>query len=56
MLDVVDNAGIWCLRCKFDGDYDKAGLPDPLIMTTDVRVRDGLIVTLFIITNTTPQY
>jgi len=56
VLDVIDNAGMFCLRCKYDGNYDKTGLPDPLIMTSYIRVRDGLIVTLFIINNTAPQY
>ena len=39
-----------------EGDYDKTVLPDPLIMTSYIRVRDGKIVTLFIINNTPPQY
>lgn len=47
-VEVVDNAGMCCVRCKFDGDYDKTGLPDPLIMTIYFRVRDAKIVTLFI--------
>ena len=44
------------MRCKFDGDYDKTNLPNPLIMTNYFRVRDGKIVTLFIIKNNDPQY
>jgi hypothetical protein len=55
-VDAVDNAGMWCVRCRYEGDYDKTGLPDPLIMTNYMRVRDGKIVTLFIINNTAPQY
>jgi hypothetical protein len=55
-VEVVDNAGMWCVRCRYDGDYDKAGLPDPLIMTNYFRLRDGKIVTLFVIKNTEPQY
>jgi hypothetical protein len=55
-VDAVDNAGMWCVRCRYDGDYDKTGLPDPLIMTNYIRVRDGKVVTLFIIKNTAPQY
>ena len=55
-VEAVDNAGMWCVRCRYQGDYDKAGLPDPLIMTNYLRVRDGKIVTLFIINNTTPRY
>jgi hypothetical protein len=55
-VEVVDNAGMWCVRCRYDGDYDKTGLPDPLIMTNYFRLRDGKIVTVFIIKNTEPQY
>ncbi len=55
-VEAVDNAGMWCVRCRYDGDYDKTGLPDPLIMTNYIRVRDGKIVTLFIIKNNAPQY
>jgi hypothetical protein len=55
-VEVVDNAGMLCVRCRYDGDYDKAGLPDPLIMTNYFRVRDDKIVSLFIIKNTEPQY
>jgi hypothetical protein len=55
-IEAVDNAGMWCVRCRYDGDYDKAGLPDPLIMTNYLRVRDGKIATLFIVNNTAPQY
>ena len=55
-IEAVDNAGMWCVRCRYDGDYDKTGLPDPLIMTNYLRVRNGKIVTLFIVNNTPPQY
>ena len=56
VVDVVDNDGMWCVRCKYDGDYDKTGLPDPLIMTNYFRVKDDKIVTLFIVNNSDPQY
>jgi hypothetical protein len=55
-LEAVDNAGMWCVRCRYAGDYDKNGLPDPLILTNYFRVRDGKVVTLFIVHNTAPQY
>ncbi|WAC93631.1 nuclear transport factor 2 family protein [Mycobacterium sp. Aquia_213] len=55
-VEAVDNAGMWCVRCRYEGDYDKTGLPDPLIMTNYIRVRDGKIATLFIVNNTAPQY
>jgi nuclear transport factor 2 (NTF2) superfamily protein len=56
VVEAVDNAGMWCLTCRYDGDYDKTGLPDPLFLTNYIRVRDGKVVTLFITKNSEPQY
>src|ERR1700759_4750503 len=53
-VEVVENDGLCAVRCKFDGDYDKTNLPDPLVMTNYFRVRDGKIITLLIIKNTDP--
>jgi hypothetical protein len=53
---VADNDGMYAVQCTYDGDYDKTGLPNPLIMTNYLRVRDGKIVTLFVIKNNVPQY
>jgi hypothetical protein len=55
-VEAVDNAGMWCVRCRYEGEYDKTGLPDPLILTNYLRVIDGKIVTLFIVKNEPPQY
>jgi ketosteroid isomerase-like protein len=55
-IEIVDNDGLYAVRCTFDGDYDKTNLPNPLIMTNYFRVRDGKIVTLFIVKNSDPQY
>jgi ketosteroid isomerase-like protein len=55
-IEVVDNAGMYAVRCKFDGDYDKTNLPNPLIMTNYFRLADGKIVTLFVIKNNEPAY
>jgi hypothetical protein len=55
-IEVVDNDGFYAVRCKFEGDYDKTNLPDPLIMTNYFRIRDGKIVTLFIVKNNDPKY
>jgi hypothetical protein len=55
-FEIVDNAGMLCVRCRYDGDYDKTGLPDPLVMTSYFRLRDDKIVSLLIIKNTQPQY
>ncbi len=55
-IEVVDNHGLYAVRCMFDGDYDKTNLPTPLIMTNYFRVRDGKIVTLFVIKNSDLRY
>jgi ketosteroid isomerase-like protein len=55
-IEVVDNSGMCAVRCKFDGDYDKSGLPDPLVMTNYFRVQNGKISTLFVIKNNEPKY
>ena len=39
------------VHAAMDGTYDKAGLPDPLVLTHYFTVRDGLIVRLVIIRN-----
>jgi hypothetical protein len=55
-VEVADNAGLYAVQCKYDGDYDKTNLPNPLIMTNYIRVRAGKIVTLFIIKNNVAKY
>jgi hypothetical protein len=39
------------VHAAMDGEYDKTGLPDPLILTHYFTVRDNRIVRLFIIRN-----
>jgi ketosteroid isomerase-like protein len=55
-VEVANNDGFYAVRCKYDGDYDKTNLPDPLIMTNYFRLRDGKIRTLFVIKNNEPKY
>ena len=43
------------MRGRYDGEYDKTGFPDPLILTSYFTVRDGRIVSLIVIHNT-PAY
>jgi hypothetical protein len=43
------------VRARYDGEYDKTNLPGELIMTNYFTVRDGKIVSLFVIRNT-PGY
>lgn len=51
VIEVIEHHGITLVRAAFDGDYDKTGLPDPLIMTSYFTVRDGKIGSLFVIRN-----
>ena len=50
-VEAIDNAGMWCVRCRYEGDYDKTGLPDPLILTNYCAVRDGKIAFMATILN-----
>jgi hypothetical protein len=52
VTEVLDHHGDTVLRGRYDGDYDKRNLPDPLILTSYFTVRDGKIVTLITIRNT----
>ena len=52
VTDVLDHHGDTIVRGRYDGNYDKTNLPDPLILTHYFTVRDGKIVTLIVIPNT----
>jgi hypothetical protein len=49
--EVIEHEGQTILRGRYDGEYDKTNLPDELILTHYVTVRDGRIDTLIIIYN-----
>jgi predicted transcriptional regulator len=51
-VEVLDHHGMTIVRARYDGDYPKGGLPDPLIMSNYLVVRANRIVTLFVIRNT----
>ena len=55
VTDVIDHHGETIVRGRYDGEYDKTGLPDELILTNYFTVRDGKIVSLIVIHNT-PAY
>ncbi len=44
VTEVIDHHGDTIVRAAYDGDFDKANLPDPLILTNYFSVRDGKIV------------
>ena len=56
VTDVIDHHGDTIVRGRYDGDYDKTNLPDELILTSYFTVRDGKIVTLIVIRNTSASY
>jgi len=53
VTEATERSGITVLRARYDGDYDKTNLPDELILTNYVIIRDDLITALFIIFNNT---
>lgn len=55
-LEVIDHYGDTIVRGKYDGTYDKSGLPDPLILNSYFSVRDGKIVSLIIVFNGPSEY
>jgi hypothetical protein len=55
VTEVIDHYGETIVRGRYDGEYDKTGLPDELILTNYFTVRDGKIVSLIVIHNT-PGY
>jgi hypothetical protein len=50
-LEAFEHHGMTIVRGRYDGDYDKAGLPDELIMTNYFTVENDRIVSLFVIRN-----
>ena len=55
VTEVIEHYGETIVRGRYDGDFDKTGLPDELILTNYFTVRDGKIVSLIVIRNT-PAY
>ena len=54
--EVLDHHGDTIVRARYDGTYDKTNLPDELIMTTYLSLRDDHIVSLTIIHNQPSPY
>jgi hypothetical protein len=50
-VEAFEHHGMTIVRGRYDGDYDKAGLPDELIMTNYFSFENGKIVSLFVIRN-----
>ena len=47
--EVIDHRGDIIVRARYDGTYDKNGLPDEFIMASYCSTRDGKIISLVII-------
>jgi hypothetical protein len=54
--EVIDHYGDIIVRARYDGTYDKANLPDELIMTSYFGIRDKRIVSLAVIFNQASPY
>jgi hypothetical protein len=51
VTEVIDHRGMAVVRGRYDGEYDKTGLPDELIGTNYFEIEDGKIARLFVIFN-----
>jgi hypothetical protein len=56
VTEVVQHYGDTIVRARYDGNYDKANLPEELIMTNYFTTHDGKIVSLIVIRNTPAEY
>jgi hypothetical protein len=54
--EVLDHYGEIIVRARYDGTYDKTGLPDELILTSYFGVRDDRITSLAVIFNQPSPY
>ena len=54
--EVIDHYGDIIVRARYDGTYDKANLPDELIMTSYFGIRDNKIISLTVIFNQPSPY
>jgi hypothetical protein len=50
-VQAFEHHGMAIVRGRYDGDYDKAGLPDELIMTNYFTIDNDKIASLFVIRN-----
>jgi ketosteroid isomerase-like protein len=56
ITDVLEHHGDTIVRGRYDGTFDRTNLPDELILTNYFTVRDGTIVSLFVIRNSPASY
>lgn len=51
LVSAYEHNGTYIVRLKNDGDFDKTGLPDPIILTNYFKLTDGKIAELIVILN-----
>ncbi|MDR3482888.1 MAG: nuclear transport factor 2 family protein [Burkholderiaceae bacterium] len=51
IVSAFEHAGTYIVRLKNDGDFDKTGLPDPIILTNYFKLIDNKIAELIVILN-----
>jgi ketosteroid isomerase-like protein len=51
IVDAREHHGTVIVRAAIEGDFDKTGLPDPLVMTFYFVLLGGLIAEVFVILN-----
>lgn len=56
VVETIQHYETTIVRGHYDGDYDKTGLPDELILTNYFQVAEGKIVALIIIHNGPSPY
>jgi len=54
--EVLDHYGYTVVRAAYDGTFDRADLPDEIVLTSYFSVRDGEIVSLTIVFNQPADY
>jgi hypothetical protein len=50
-VETLDHRGMTIVRGRYDGDYDKANLPEELVLTNYFTLDGGRITSLFVIHN-----
>lgn len=51
LVSAYEHEGNYIVRLKNDGDFDKTGLPDPIVLTNYITLRDGKISQLVVLLN-----
>ncbi|WP_025856614.1 nuclear transport factor 2 family protein [Pseudomonas sp. CHM02] len=51
LVSAYENQGTYIVHLKNDGDFDKTGLPDPVILTNYIRLAGDKITQLIVLLN-----